>query len=564
MATFLLRLMGFIWLMAATQAVAQIAIPDSLRQEGKVVQGNREGTWKFYTPAQRQLQMEGSYRKGKPEGKWFWYAANRIFFEQNYRKGTAEGWSKWFAEGKLVREQWFRKGVPDSAFAFYNRAGHYALRGMMDNNRPRGMWQVYFPDGKLAAEWNWFRQGAYHGAAQWFHANGRLFAKGYFVTGLAEGRWEFRAPDDIWQMAGGFKDGEPHDIWEITEAGKLLHRLSFKDGFPNSQQLHYDAKGEVQEKITYNSGRLVRLEEKGRVLIDSGTGERIFRDLQGNISAKGNYLNGWLEGNVQYFTALQEVLTLTYRKGQPDGTFEWRTAKGELLMRGIYRSGHLDSLCSLFYPGEQLQAEGVLQSGLETGKWRFFHTNGNLQAIGEYRHGVPEGQWTHYDEEGQMTATGTLQGGCTAGEWTFYDNGHMVAKGKWEDGLKSGTWTDYYSNGKIRATGSYIHNREQGEWRYFHNNGKLRQTEQWQVGKLLEISDFITINGRILPKGTFKKGNGSRLIYHERRRFLGKWQVSVSGNYKDGLPDGRWRYYDRKGRLQKERIFVQGNPQSND
>lgn len=564
MTTFLLRLMGLVWLMTATQAAAQIVIPDSLRQEGKVVQGNREGKWKFYTPAGKQLQIEGGYRKGQPEGKWFWYAANRVFFEQHYRKGIADGWGRWYAEGKLVCEQWFRKGAPDSAFAFYNRAGHYALRGTMDKNRPTGMWQVYFPDGKLAAEWNWFRQGAYHGASQWFYLGGQLFAKGYFLTGLAEGRWEFHAPDDIWQIVGNFKDGEPHGIWEISEQGKRRHRLSLKDGKLNGQQLYYDAKGEIWEKIIYSNGRLVRLEEKGKVLIDSGVGERIFKNLQSNISAKGSYRDGFLEGNVQYVSALKDTLTLAYRKGQPDGAFEWRTAKGELLMRGIYRFGTLDSLCSFFYPDGKLQAQGMFRSGLETGTWHFFHPNGNLQAIGKYQNGMAEGKWTYYDEQGQMVATGLLQGGCIAGEWTFYANGSMIAKGNWVDGLKNGAWTDYDSDGKIRATGSYAHDREQGEWRYFHSNGKLRQTEYWEVGKLLVISDFLAANGQILPKGSFKKGNGSRLIYHEKRRFLGKWQVSVRGNYKDGLPDGRWHYYDRKGRLQKERIFVQGNLQSDD
>lgn len=560
MATFLPRLIGFIWLMATVQAAAQIVIPDSLQQEGKTVRGNREGTWKFYTPSGKLLQAEGSYRNGKPEGKWFWYAANRIFFEQNYRKGLPEGWGKWYAEGELVREQWFRKGVADSVFAYYNRAGHYALRGMTDKSRPRGMWQVYFPDGKLAAEWHWFKQGAYQGTSQWFYPNGRLFAKGHFITGLAEGRWEFHTPDDTQLITGNFKDDVPHDIWEISERGKRVNRMLFKDGKINGQQLNYDAEGQVLEKITYNNGQLVRLETKDKVLIDSGAGERIFRDWQGNIVAKGIYSNGWLEGNMQYFTDLQEVVILAYRKGQPEGAFEWHTAKGELLMRGIYRSGALDSLCLFFYPNGKVKAQGMFLAGRETGIWQFFHPNGNLQAAGEYQNGIPEGKWTYYDEEGHMTATGLLHGGCTVGEWTFYDKGRMVAKGYWEDGLKSGMWTDYYPNGKIRATGSYVHNREQGEWRYFHSNGALRQTEQWEAGKLLEISDFMGVNGRLLPKGTFKRGNGSRLIYHEKRRGT----VSISGYYKDGLPDGRWRYYDRKGRLQKERIFVQGKPQSDD
>lgn len=558
------HLVSLICLMVATHAAAQIIITDSLRQEGKTVQGNREGAWKFYAPLSGTLQIEGSYRKGKPDGKWFWYSGSRVFYEQSYRKGSAEGWGRWYQAGKLVREQWFSNGSADSAFAYYNPAGHYALRGMTNKARPRGIWQVYFPDGKLAAEWHWFKRGGYHGESRWYYPNGKLLAKGHFLTGLAEGRWEFYAADNSWKITGNFKDNEPHGIWEISVHDKILHRLSLKSG--NLQGLHflYNYDGKIFQKIMYDSGKLMRLEEQGKVLIDSGAGERIFRDLQGAITAKGTYRGGFLEGNVQYFSNLQEILTQNYRKGQPDGTFELRTVEGGLLMRGTYRVGALDSLCSFFYPDKKLQAQGMLRGGLETGSWQFFHPNGNLRAVGAYQNGIPDGQWTYYDEQGQVVATGALRGGCKYGEWTFYANGSITAKGYFEDGLKNGTWTDYYLNGKIRAQGSYAYDREHGEWRYFHSNGQARQTEQWQAGKLMEISDFITTNGRPLPKGNFKKGNGSRLIYHEKRHFLAKWQVSVSGNYKDGLPEGRWRYYDRKGRLRKELIFVQGKPQSDD
>ncbi|WP_448518705.1 toxin-antitoxin system YwqK family antitoxin [Rhodoflexus sp.] len=545
-------------------AFGQLLVPDSLIATGKTVQNNREGQWMFYSPSDRQLQVEGSYRRGQPEGKWFWYANRRVFHEQHYRRGVATGWGKWYADGKIVYEQWFRGGQPDSAFAYYNSAGHYVLRGMTDQKRPRGMWQLYFPDGKLAAEWHWFRQGAYHGASQWFYPNGKIFAKGDFLTKLAEGRWEFRAPDESWQIKGNFKDGVPHGNWEISEAGKRVSSLLLKDGKLEGQQLRYDASGQVSERMIYATDQLLRLEAGNQVMIDTGTGERIFKDIHGNIVAKGSYQNGFLEGNVQYFSALQEVLTQNYRKGQADGAFELRTIQDELLMRGYYRNGQIDSLCVFFYPNGVLQAQGQVVEGIPQGEWQFFYANQHLQAAGQYHKGIAEGKWTYYDEQGQITATGIMQGGCPTGEWLFYKDKQTVAKGYFEDGLRHGMWTDYQANGSVRATGSYAHDCEQGEWRYFHSKGQERQREEWQAGRLLSISDFVAANGRKLPAGNFKNGNGNRLIYHEKRRFLGKWQVSMIGNYKDGLPEGRWRYYDRKGRLQKERIFVHGKPKSDD
>ncbi|MCS7018146.1 MAG: hypothetical protein RMJ87_03345 [Cytophagales bacterium] len=543
-----------------SSSVAQIFIPDSLHREGKIVEGSREGVWKFYAPVSRQLLIEGSYHKGKPEGKWFWYVANRVFFEQIYHQGLANGWGRWYAEGRLVREQWFRNGIADSAFAYYNPMGHYALRGMTNGVRPRGWWQVYFPNGNMAAEWHWLGWGAYHGASRWYYSNGNLFAKGHFLTGLAEGRWEFYAPDQIWKIVGNFKDGQLHGIWEVYQQGNLLHRLQFNEGNLEGRQQHYSHGGILAEESLYKKGRLVRVEVQNQVLLDSGSGVRVRKDIQGKNRAVGSYTNGLLEGKVHYWDASGVALLQTYRQGKPEGAFALYSSSGHCLMKGAYQAGHLDSLCTLLYPNGTLRMQGMLHKGVEMGTWQFFYPNGNLQAIGEYYNGLPHGKWFYYDPQGQLTAAGVLQNGCTNGEWLFYQNGQLIAKGTFLDGWKHGTWTDYFPNGQICAQGKFAYNCEHGEWQYFHSNSKPRQTEYWQAGRLLEISDFIAPNGKILPKGTFKKGNGTRLIYHEKRRFLGKWQLQVSGNYKDGLPEGRWRYYDRKGRLQKELIFVQGKP----
>lgn len=539
-------------------AEAQVFIPDSLQQAGNTLQGKREGVWKFYAPSSGQLLIEGSYRGGKPEGKWFWYAAGRVFFEQTYRSGIAEGWGRWYAEGKPTREQWFGKGIADSAFAFYNRAGHYALRGTTEKDRPRGTWQVYFPNGNLAAEWNWFAKGAYHGASQWYYPDGKLLAKGHFLTGLAEGRWEFHSQDKRLIFTGNFKDGKPHGIWEIYGQEKLLHRLSLKEGIPDGKQIRYGADGNPTEEIFYLRGRLFRLDSAGKTLLDSGKGSRLFKNAQ------GNYADGFLEGMMRYFHPSGERLLQNYRQNRPEGIFELRDKNGNLLIKGTYRDEKIDSLCNIFHLNGKPKAQGMLRAGKETGLWQFFYPNGKLQALGEYCNGLPEGKWTYYDENGRILAVGYLKNGCAEGEWQFYRNGYLTARGTYQNGQKHGAWTDYFPDGRVRATGNFACDGEEGEWRYFHTNGKLRQTEQWQAGKLLQISDFYTPRGKTLPKGTFKKGNGSRLIYRERRRFLGKWHLQASGNYKDGLPEGRWRYYDRKGRVQKERIFVQGKPVSDD
>ncbi|MCS6967195.1 MAG: hypothetical protein RMJ44_01935 [Cytophagales bacterium] len=551
------------WLAIST-ALGQVAmIPDSLEAKGKFHQNKRTGVWKFYFPSTKELFIEGSFHNHVPEGKWWWYRRGKVFFEISFRKGLPEGWGKWYAEGKLVYQQWFQKGRASGAFAYYNPSGHYALRGAVEENRHRGTWQVFFPDGKLAAEWNCYKQGVYHGEAKWFLPDGTPYAKGNFLTALAEGRWEFNWSPKNWYLIGHFKDGKPHGLWQIYHQQQLLHQLSFKEGMPDKDHLHYDLAGNIIEKVQYDSGKVISWESKYSLQESLKRENRIFLDDYGKPIAEGTYQNGLLEGQFTYWGALGETLTIHYLQGQL-ASFAELQQKGKALAKIAYAKDKNMSQCQLFYPDGTIKAQGVLCGNQPSGVWQFFHSNGKLKAQGEFIGGLPSNHWKYYDENQQLQAEGRLQKGCLQGQWSFYHKGVLKAVGNFEEGLRHGLWTDYYAQGGVKAIGKYWYDREDSLWRYFHLNGQESQQEHWYKGKLLEVTDFKAPNGRSLPKGTLKQGNGSRFIYHSRRSWMGKWRLSVEGYYKNGLPEGRWRYYHPKGRLLKELIFVQGKPIDNE
>ena len=122
---------------------------------------------------------------------------------------------------------------------------------------------------------------------------------------------------------------------------------------------------------------------------------------------------------------------------------------------------------------------------------------------------------------------------------------------------------------------------------------QIKQEQTWRQGKLLEVSDYYSIMGKFLFKGSLKNGNGSYFEYHpegeiklkaslqnglfselykgyhinNKLAFEGKmvlglrqglWSfyqlngnISATGYYIDSEKLGQWKEYSKRGRLLK-------------
>ena len=78
----------------------------SLRAEGTVVNGRREGRWVFYFP-NGNIQVEGNYIDGKEDGPYRVYRENGApYYIGQYTAGVRTGtWEIYDQEGNLVTKQ---------------------------------------------------------------------------------------------------------------------------------------------------------------------------------------------------------------------------------------------------------------------------------------------------------------------------------------------------------------------------------------------------------------------------------------------------------------------------
>lgn len=78
----------------------------SLRAEGTVVNGKREGRWVFYFPG-GNIQAEGNYIGGKEDGPYRVYRENGVpYYIGQYKMGVQTGiWEVYDQDGNLVTTQ---------------------------------------------------------------------------------------------------------------------------------------------------------------------------------------------------------------------------------------------------------------------------------------------------------------------------------------------------------------------------------------------------------------------------------------------------------------------------
>ena len=165
---------------------------------------------------------------------------------------------------------------------------------------------------------------------------------------------------------------------------------------------------------------------------------------------------------------------------------------------------------------EFIMAKGEIKDGLKNGEWLYFNENSggweqsspnNLQAIvAFYSEGILNGEMK---------------------EWTY--DGEVRVIGNYTNGLKEGKEIMYWANGNTQTDSEFKNGEEVGIRTSYHENGKIRNTLTFRPHPKGEVIRDYT---------NYKDGT------LEEERF-----------YKDGMDNGRWKYYYESGNKKEEREF---------
>lgn len=123
--------------------------------EGKVVNKQYEGEWKYYHKDMDAIMTLEYYRAGKLEGiRKVFYKSGEIAEEATYRNGSKEGPYKKYAEnGVVLEESTFKSGNPHGPTIVRDVNGKVVTIGQYKNGKSVGVWK-YYENGQLVKEEN--------------------------------------------------------------------------------------------------------------------------------------------------------------------------------------------------------------------------------------------------------------------------------------------------------------------------------------------------------------------------------------------------------------------------
>ncbi len=123
--------------------------------EGKSVNKQNEGVWKYYHFESKTLMTVENYKKGKLEGKrTVFYADSKPAEEAQYTNGLKQGaYKKWANNAVVLEEANYDKDQYEGPAIYRDPLGNVVAKGLYKKAEKVGMWQFY-EGGKLVSEEN--------------------------------------------------------------------------------------------------------------------------------------------------------------------------------------------------------------------------------------------------------------------------------------------------------------------------------------------------------------------------------------------------------------------------
>ena len=196
------------------------------------------------------------------------------------------------------------------------------------------------------------------------------------------------------------------------------------------------------------------------------------------------------------------------------------------------------------YPNGVVSSEGNMVKGKPDGYWRTYYPDGGLKTEGNRLNYQLDSTWFFYREDSTKERMITYRADVKHGKEVIYNQFGRV-KEEWENsnGIKTGKVRYYYESGELWKEIEFVNNKEEGKGLEFETDGRI-------ISLLLYKNGFVYNHERINRFNDQQKRTGIwRMLYEDG-------SLKEEGNYTNGLKNGVFKYFDRKGKLTLIQQFI--------
>lgn len=467
----------------------------------------------FYYYACGQLKMVSATRNELKHGLEREYYPNGVLFGLSYYKegNMVDTVRRWHETGLLFQQyQLDEESKRHGAFLEWNEEGKLVVKGQFIRDQRHGIWQGFYPNGKLQYE------GMYND------------------SGLAEGPWKYFEENGQTERLLEFKNGRYEGVLEYFKEGRLQARYKVVDMGKFIEATYFDEKGREIGKFGDPNGNF-SLQSYG---------------IDGVKVSEGQYKNGFMDGEWKFFDKYGNLVRRAlFKEGMLQGKEVHYDALGNIRIETNYVDNEQQGYFRQLYVDGTLSAQGYHQAGKQIGRWEFYHENGKIREAAFFDEGTKTGPVYHYaakgnvkrleiwdqsavrseryyDLDGKVYHANNYPGGNGIEIWPFtqgrirfkttvrcdskidsaisyhingavairsfyvngekegkeqsyFDNGRLEAELTNLNGVPHGMYKEYYKNGKVRKTGRYQKGNQVGEWKWYFENGTLEMLERF-------------------------------------------------------------------------------------
>jgi antitoxin component YwqK of YwqJK toxin-antitoxin module len=360
------------------------------------------------------LYVEGIYKDNLSDGLWIYYdhagkVEQKAFFIEGDKHGIRESY---YPDGKTEFREEFSYGSL-IAYTQYDTAGKILVSNRWEKGSGKFINRHF--NGNIASEGTMLN-GYLHGAFQSKYFDGKITSKEFYYHGLPDSNYQLYFHNGNIQQEGKYFRGKKTGIWKYYfESGKLYMQEEWIGGQLHGNRTYYFENGKVETEMPYyfdkKEGWLLKYNEEGMLInkvryvdgepveysyedkngndvkpiqLPGGTGSMKTFYRNGNPSSILNFIDGDLNGHVQYF----------HSNGKPS----WEATEAFNLTEGPGTS---------YYPNGKIRYRFQYLHNNYHGLYQEFYQNGMIMEEGNYDQDRKHGQWKKFDENGVLKETRT-------------------------------------------------------------------------------------------------------------------------------------------------------------
>lgn len=230
-----------------------------------------------------------------------------------------------------------------------------------------------------------------------------------------------------------------------------------------------------------------------------------------------------------------------------------------------------------FYYKKQEQIIGNYKDNLKSGMWIYMPSI-DFKFIGEFEDDLKTNQWIYIEKGDTITILNYKNDKLNGKQIGYFNNGQKATELNYSEGDRHGIEKRYYKNGEIKEILNYRHGDLHGDYLIYSENGKLITKLIFHNNVPIHLENYTNDTSRIFYTGKLQDGNGvlntmtvnqetnniqtylirtiKDSLLHGRiqgRDYYGN--LSFTGQYYQGFLNGNWKFYDSKGRIEKNKSY---------